>query len=1107
MKQFYLKKLIFAALLLISTSAMAQPYCSVPTSDCSLDKINRFSTTGGLTNITNNGSGCSSNGYSLHTNTQVTIPVGGTFNFSVRCGPYQPPIHWNNGQKFAIYIDWNNDSTFNSTNELIWTGGNYYTYTALTGTITAPTSAYGSFRMRVRSTNSTNPPTPCSVWGTGKGETEDYIVNIYNPITTDAGIAQIESPVLPACTFDTTDIIVTLKNDGTDTLTSAIVNCSVNGTLLPAFNWTGTILPVSSEQGINIGSHPFTINDTVVVWTSSPNGSTDTEPANDTVSIKLIQGMSGTYTVGTASSDFLTITEAVDTMKVRGVCGPVIFDVANNTYVESVVLSPIPGASSINSIRFNGNQSTMTQSNAQGAILIFSGGDHFTFDNFRFVKTDVGATANKTIALQFNPGADSNTISNSLVYAPVYTNATSIWRSVIRGNNSSYNKFLNDSISGGNMGIYWYNNSNKLTVNNCDFSRSFIHGIKIKGHNGIIFKNNTFTSNSNNNNKSAIFLENTNGWIRVESNKIAANTNARPWKKGIVLKNTHGLTNNRGLVANNFITTGDSTSTLGGLTGIQINSVTKMDIVHNSIANYSSNPNNFGRALYVASATVNIFNNSLANFGNGVAMRLGSLANITSNGNNLYTTDTVIVMNTSSSYMTLNQWKSTGNDTLGTSVDPLYMGFDDLHTCNILMFNSIDQHPNVLKDIDLNPRSIYPTIGASEISILPSNFLGNDVYNCPGDSVKIGTQLFAQFTWSGASQDSIGEIWAHDTGNYKLSVQTLCYSFTDSISIFQTTYEVFDTVYACSGDSIAFEDGNVIYALQNDTNYTSTFQTIVGCDSLYHSVVYVAPNYSTDDTIYACQGDTVTFADGSTLSGVQTDLQHISSLQTVAGCDSIFTTQLIVYTTYNNSTNTTICYGDSFTFMDGTVMANIQSTVDHNNQFQTVEGCDSIIVETIDVEQQIDTTVVRSVYELTATSNADQYQWVTCPDYLPVSQGDTNQIFTATQNGSYAVLVTKGDCSSYSECFEINNVSIQDRSKSLFQIYPSPAQEYLMLDFKGNTITGTIQITDLTGKIIITKTFESNQLLQLNVSHLVPGIYTVQVQSQSLYHVNQFIKQ
>ncbi len=94
-------------------------YC-ISTSTTSGFYINNFSTTGGIANITNNGSAYSPTGYSLVAQTVSQQPYG-TVNFS--------STFVGGSFGFNIWVDWNNDSDFDDFGEKVYGSGNYFSRT------------------------------------------------------------------------------------------------------------------------------------------------------------------------------------------------------------------------------------------------------------------------------------------------------------------------------------------------------------------------------------------------------------------------------------------------------------------------------------------------------------------------------------------------------------------------------------------------------------------------------------------------------------------------------------------------------------------------------------------------------------------------------------------------------------------------------------------------------------------------------------------------------------------------------------------------------------------------------------------------------------------
>ncbi|MFP9116129.1 GEVED domain-containing protein, partial [Flavobacterium sp. RHBU_3] len=145
-------------------------YCT-PSSSSTTYYITGFSTTGGVTNITNTGTGQSTSGYGDYTAQSVSNYAGTTINFSASfsTGTYG----------LAIWVDWNNDYDFSDSGEQRFVSSGYNGSYSSSFTIPAGT-APGNYRMRVFADYySTAPSNPCAFSTSGPyGEAEDYTLTV-----------------------------------------------------------------------------------------------------------------------------------------------------------------------------------------------------------------------------------------------------------------------------------------------------------------------------------------------------------------------------------------------------------------------------------------------------------------------------------------------------------------------------------------------------------------------------------------------------------------------------------------------------------------------------------------------------------------------------------------------------------------------------------------------------------------------------------------------------------------------------------------------------------------------------------------------------------------
>ena len=143
-------------------------YCTIGTTSNSY-WINNFSTTGGLTNISN-ATAYSTGGYGNFTAQSVSQVAGNSFNFNTTTSSGTHGIN--------IWIDWNNDGDFADAGEKAYASGGYVA--SATGSIAIPGGAApGNYRMRVVANWSNTDPASCG--STTYTEAEDYTIQVVVP--------------------------------------------------------------------------------------------------------------------------------------------------------------------------------------------------------------------------------------------------------------------------------------------------------------------------------------------------------------------------------------------------------------------------------------------------------------------------------------------------------------------------------------------------------------------------------------------------------------------------------------------------------------------------------------------------------------------------------------------------------------------------------------------------------------------------------------------------------------------------------------------------------------------------------------------------------------
>jgi hypothetical protein len=155
--------------------------------------------------------------------------------------------------------------------------------------------------------------------------------------------------------------------------------------------------------------------------------------------------------------------------------------------------------------------------------------------------------------------------------------------------------------------------------------------------------------------------------------------------------------------------------------------------------------------------------------------------------------------------------------------------------------------------------------------------------------------------------------------------------------------------------------------------------------------------------------------------------------------------------------------------------------------------CGSSALRTLAVTvTSVDTSVSQSGITLTAAISGATYQWINCATNALISE-QTNQSFTAAENGIYAVIITQNACSDTSSCFAITKVGIEDDgSLSSISLYPNPSNGQFQLSIDAAQLAEAckMEIYTVEGKRIY-QSLITQTTSDIDLSHQTSGMYLV----------------
>jgi len=156
------------------------------------------------------------------------------------------------------------------------------------------------------------------------------------------------------------------------------------------------------------------------------------------------------------------------------------------------------------------------------------------------------------------------------------------------------------------------------------------------------------------------------------------------------------------------------------------------------------------------------------------------------------------------------------------------------------------------------------------------------------------------------------------------------------------------------------------------------------------------------------------------------------------------------------------------------------------------ENCDSLISITL-TENALNTGVNQAGTTLIALQTNVSYQWINCTTMQAIN-GATQQTFTPTTNGSYAVVLTSGACSDTSACNTVNSLGTANENPPPFVIKPNPANTHTLIQFP-TAEKRTLVLLTLNGQRILNSYSSENAMLVTRPEFCPAGIYILGIET------------
>ncbi len=518
--------------------------------------------------------------------------------------------------------------------------------------------------------------------------------------------------------------------------------------------------------------------------TAVVNSSSDEIHTNDTVSMSfLVRFCGGNYTIAAANANYHSFGEAIDTLNVAGIEGPVTFSVAEGTYEEQVVLNTVRGTSDVNTVKFigTGDNVLLTAATTQDNNYVFmlDSASNVMLSRFRIEArpTATGNAGNYANALVMQKGSKLVLDSITLRVKGTVNNANA--SCLVLGENLSDLTIRNCTLDSGFYSIKATTTAegyNNVDIHENHFTNFWKVGVYLRSVNNLLFKSNIIRSGSSIANRSlkGLYISQTSGNFRVEKNQIYLIDTKTGGKLGMQLENIGCTSANPGFIVNNMISgSGTGTADLSGMKpgGIWIDSSSaNLKVLYNTVrifcgnvtAAYAETSNAFFTGATVSD--IQVMNNIFSNFSKGYAYYVSELNTVTVSNFNGYYTESSRPFYWKQMRATLAALQHANSDDVNScdTLQPYFAAEDDLHLVMTNFVGKAQYTDDVIEDIDGTARMPIPepTMGAHEMVLqshdmavvgILSPYVPNDTnfsypnrmpVNIEGDSVFVKAQFY-----------------------------------------------------------------------------------------------------------------------------------------------------------------------------------------------------------------------------------------------------------------------------------------------------------------------------------------------------------------------------
>jgi len=292
---------------------------------------------------------------------------------------------------------------------------------------------------------------------------------------------------------------------------------------------------------------------------------------------------------------------------------------------------------------------------------------------------------------------------------------------------------------------------------------------------------------------------------------------------------------------------------------------------------------------------------------------------------------------------------------------------------------------------------------------------------------------------------------------------------------------------------------------ENTTTYTTSgaYSVVLaganaaGCDSTVTLNLTINQPSTSSMTAAAC--GSYTWAENTTTYTTSGAYSVVLAGANAAGCDSTVTLNLTINQATSSSMSVTAC--DSYTWAENGTTYTTSGAYSVTLPGANANGCDSTVTLNLTIGALVATATDNGDATITA-STGTTYQWIDCSDNSAIA-GETLQVFTATANGDYAVVVTSGSCSDTSACVNIDYIGLTELSESGIGVSPNPTSGDVFITMTSAT-EATIEVVDAKGKLLNTVKVVNGE--KVSLANYETGVYFLRIKTDNGSAIERIVK-